>query len=69
MSHKQPGFDGRHRDLDGRIERKHGNTRVSTLREIYGWSFAPNFRSAAKLSTILRETGCASLSEFRKRDR
>ncbi len=68
MSHKQPGLDARHRDLDGRIERKHGNTLVRSLRETYGQGFAPGFRSDAKLSTILRESGRASLSEFLKTD-
>jgi hypothetical protein len=69
MSHKQREFGGRHRDLDGRIERKHGNTRVSSLRERYGQGFAPDFRSDTKPSTVLRETGRASLSEFLIRDR
>lgn len=67
MSHRQPGLDGRHRDLDGRIERKHGNTRVGTLRGTYQ-GFAQDFRSDAKLSTVLRETGSSSLSKFLKRD-
>ena len=56
MSHKQPGLDGRHRDADGRIERKHGNTLVGTLRDKYGQEFAPGFRSDAKLSTVLERT-------------
>lgn len=69
MSHEQPGLDGRHRDADGRIDRKHGNTRVGTLRETYGANFASDFRSDAKLSTVLREAGRTSLSEFLKRNR
>jgi hypothetical protein len=32
----QPGLDGRHRDKDGEISKKHGNTLISTLRETYG---------------------------------
>jgi len=69
MSHNQPGLDGRHRDADGRIERKHGNTLVETLRETYGQNFASDFRSDAKLSTVLRETGRGSLSDLRRKDR
>ena len=33
-------IDDRHRDKDGEISRKHGNTLVSTLRRNYGPSFA-----------------------------
>jgi len=68
MSRNQPGLDGRHRDADGRIERKHGNTLVGTLRETYGKSFS-GFRSDAKLSTVLRETGNKSLSDALKMDK
>ena len=34
--HCHPGLDDRCRDKDGEIRRKNGNTRVDTLREIYG---------------------------------
>jgi len=64
MSLKQPGLDGRHRDLDGQIDRKRGDTRVGTLRETYGPNFASDFRSDAKLSTVLERTGRRSLSEL-----
>jgi hypothetical protein len=66
MSHKQPGLDGRHRDVDGRISEKHGNTRVSTLRDTYGENFAAGTRSDAKLSTVLDRAGADSLSQFLK---
>ncbi len=66
MTHKQPGLDGRHRDADGRISEKHGNTRVGTLRETYGDNFAQGIRSDAKLSTVLDRTGAASLSDLLK---
>jgi hypothetical protein len=69
MSHRQPGLDGRHRDVDGQIERKHGNTLVRTLRQTYGDAFALGVRSDAKLSTVLRETGADSLSALLKIDR
>lgn len=63
---KQPGLDGRHRDLNGQISQKHGNTRVGTLRDTYGDSFAAGTRSDAKLSTILDRAGVNSLSQFLK---
>jgi hypothetical protein len=28
---KEPGLDGRHRDADGRISQKHGNTKNANL--------------------------------------
>jgi hypothetical protein len=40
MAKAKKGLDGRHRDKSGRIERKHGNTRVAALRKEYGESFA-----------------------------
>jgi len=61
------GLDGRHRDLNGRIEAKHGNTRVSTLRETYGEGFAVGVRSDAKLSTVLDRTDADSLSQLLKK--
>ena len=33
-------LDNRHRNKDGEISHKHGNTLVRTLRKIYGQSFA-----------------------------
>ncbi|CDX53411.1 conserved hypothetical protein [Mesorhizobium plurifarium] len=66
---KQPGLDGRHRDEDGRISEKHGNTQIGTLREIYGDKFAEGRRSDMKLSTLLNETGAQSLSEYLKKNR
>ena len=63
----QPGLDGRHRDADGEISRKHGNTRVGTLRETYGESFAQGTRSDAKLSTVLNRSGARSLTDYRKK--
>jgi hypothetical protein len=38
-------LDGRHRDKTGRIDRKHGNTLVGTLRKTYGDHFAKGRRS------------------------
>lgn len=65
---KQPGLDGRHRDADGRISQKHGNTRVETLRETYGLGFGAGTRSDAKLSTLLQKEGVPSLSQLLKKD-
>jgi hypothetical protein len=64
---KQPGLDDRHRDADGQISRKHGNTQVGTLRQTYGDGFAKGTRSDAKLSTVLDRVGAKSLSDFRKK--
>ncbi|HUN42791.1 MAG TPA: hypothetical protein VMU81_21065 [Acetobacteraceae bacterium] len=64
----QPGLDGRHRDANGRISEKHGNTRVDTLREIYGEGFAAGIRGDAHLRTVLERTGAPSLSQSLKKD-
>jgi len=61
------GLDGRHRDKDGTIDRKHGNTRVDTLRETYGDGFAPGVRGDKKLENLLRDENASSLSEYLKR--
>ena len=63
---KQPGLDGRHRDKDGEISQKHGNTLVGTLQEKYGADFAKGFRSDAKLSTVLADLDEPSLSRLVK---
>ena len=47
---KEPGLDNRHRDKNGEISRKHGNTLVGTLRKQYGAAFAPGFKDTDKLS-------------------
>ncbi len=64
---KQPGLDERHRDEDGEIRRKNGNTQIGTLRKTYGDDFASGHRSDKKLETLLEETGTASLTDFLKR--
>lgn len=64
---KQPGLDGRHRDADGQIHHKNGNTRVDSLRETYGETFAKGFRGDMKLETLLEKTGSSSLTEYLKR--
>ena len=47
------GLDDRHRDRNGEISKKHGNTLISTLRKTYGEKFAPGFPDSAKLSDVL----------------
>ena len=58
------GLDGRHRDKSGQIDRKHGNTKVATLRKEYGESFAKGRRPDLMLKTLLKETGRASLQDY-----
>lgn len=64
---RQPGLDGRHRDADGQIRHKNGNTRVDSLRETYGDSFAKGRRGDMKLETLLDREHASSLSEYLKR--
>ncbi|MGH6726310.1 MAG: hypothetical protein ACREB8_07190 [Pseudolabrys sp.] len=64
MAKSKRGLDGRHRDTGGKIERKHGNTRVASLRKEYGPRFAKGRRKDTMLKTLLRETKTASLHEY-----
>lgn len=57
------GIDSRHRDLDGNIREKSGNTLVGTLRKTYGEDFLSDWRSDAKLSSVRQETDM-SLNEI-----
>jgi hypothetical protein len=45
-------IDARHRDKNGEISRKHGTTLVSTLRKIYGPSFAVGEPDSTQLSEV-----------------
>lgn len=60
----QPGLDDRHRDQNGEISRKHGNTLVRTLRKIYGQGFAPGFADSSRLSDVLRTLDEPSLRQL-----
>jgi len=60
----KPGLNRRHRDKSGRIERKHGNTKVGSLRKEYGEHFAAGRRKDMMLKTLLKETGAASLHDY-----
>lgn len=62
----EPGLDGRHRSLLGRISRKHGNTLVSTLRGQHGPNFLPQFKPTDDLAHVLRTLDMPSLSQLEK---
>jgi len=64
---KNTGLDNRHRDLNGEIRQKNGNTKVETLRKTYGDDFAKGSRGDMKLDTLLDNSGVKSLSEYLKR--
>ena len=61
---KKKGLHRRHRDLTGRIDRKHGNTRVGALRKTYGEHFAKGRRKDMMLRTLLAETGVESFHAY-----
>ena len=63
---KEPGLDHRHRDKDGEISRKHGNTLVGTLRKHYGAGFAPSFKDTDTLAQVLAKLDEPSLSQLVK---
>ena len=67
MAKSHRGLDRRHRDKSGKIDKKHGNTRVASLRKEYGASFAKGRRKDTMLKTLLKETGLASLHEYLRR--
>jgi len=60
-------LDDRHRNVNGEIDRKHGNTQIGTLRRTYGESFAADRRANMKLNTLLKENGAISLSDYLRR--
>ena len=57
-------IDGRHRDHNGEISKKHGNALVRTLRKIYGSTFAAGHPETAKLSDVLAKLNETSLSQL-----
>ena len=67
MAKGKRGLDRRHRDKTGRIDRKHGNTKVAALRKEYGPVFAKGRRRDLMLKNLLRETSCSSLHEYLRR--
>ena len=65
-SMSKAGLDNRHRNKDGEISHKHGNTLLRTLRKIYGRSFAAGYPETAKLSDVLLQLNETSLSQLRR---
>ncbi len=61
------GLDNRHRNKDGEISGKHGNTLIRTLRKIYGQNFAAaGYPETEKLSEVLLQLNETSLSQLRR---
>ena len=62
---KEPGLDGRHRTLLGRISAKHGNTLVATVRRHYGAASVPaEFPDTDDLKDVLHKMNEPSLSKL-----
>ena len=55
-------INARHRDKNGEIGRKHGNTLVGALRRTYGGSFALGCRDDERLSDVLHKIDEYSLN-------
>jgi hypothetical protein len=60
------GLDNRHRNKDGEISHKHGNTLIRTLRKIYGQGFAAGYPETEKLSEVLLQLNETSISQLRR---
>jgi hypothetical protein len=54
----------RHRDKNGEISRKHGNTLISTLRKTYGADFAKGCAESERLRDVLHKMDEPSLSKL-----
>lgn len=55
---------GRHRDKNGEVSKKHGNTLIGTLRKIYGQHFAPGCGDHEKLVDVLHKLDEPSLAQL-----
>ena len=55
-------IDARHRDKNGDINHKHGNTLIRTLRKTYGTQFAEGCRDAEKLGDVPHKMDEPSMS-------
>jgi hypothetical protein len=60
------GLDNRHRNKDGEISGKHGNTLIRTLRKVYGQNFAVGYPETEKLREVLFKLNETSLSQLRR---
>src|SRR5712671_6372280 len=65
-SMSKAGLDNRHRNKDGEISGKHGNTLIRTLRKVYGPNFAAGYPETDKLSEVLLKLNETSLSQLRR---
>jgi hypothetical protein len=65
-SMSKANLDNRHRNHDGEIGSKHGNTLIRTLRKVYGQSFAAGYPETEKLSEVLLKLNETSLSQLRR---
>ena len=65
-SMSKAGLDNRHRNKDGEISGKHGNTPIRTLRKIYGQGFAAGYPETAQLSEVMPQLNETSLSRLRR---
>lgn len=61
------GLDDRHRDENGRIQRKRSDTRIETLKETY--PELERFPDWAELGDVLRRQGAESLSDLLRKVR
>ena len=59
-------LDTKHRNKDGEISGKYGNTPVSILRKVYGRSFAAGYPDAEMLSAVLPNLNETALSQLRR---
>jgi hypothetical protein len=65
-SMSKAGLDNRHRNKDGEISAKHGNTLIRTLRKVYGQNFAAGYPETERLSEALLKLNETSLSQLRR---
>ena len=65
----QPGLDNRHRDKNGQISRKHGNTLVAQLRKHYGSKVPSELKDNETLGDVLARYSEQSLSHMMKHHR
>jgi hypothetical protein len=57
-------IDDRHRDNNGEISRKHGDTLIRTLRRTYGPPFAKDCADDEKLSDVLHKLDDPSMTHL-----
>ena len=63
---RKAGLDNSHRNHDGEISAKHGNTLIRTLRKVYGQNFAAGYLETEQLSEVLLQLNETSLSQLRR---